>query len=94
MYTRLTVNEIEAVRAVIKKKNLPRTLAALDIGVSVPTLNNMLCPKSQGDFGTNSRIARTVRLYLTRNGSQTCEESKVEDAIIRRAVNRKKRATA
>jgi hypothetical protein len=92
MYTKLAASEIEALSSIIKTKQLPRSLAALDIGVSVPTLNKMLGPKRKGDWATNSNIARTVRLYLTRNGCPCADGSKVIDDIIQRAVNRKKRA--
>jgi hypothetical protein len=94
MYTKLTASELDALKAIIQQKQLPRTLASLDIGVSLPTLNNMIGPKRKGDFGTNSGIARTVRLYLTRNGCSCGEGGKVVDDIIRRAVNRTKRAKA
>jgi hypothetical protein len=91
MYVTVSEAEVKTLAKIVKRKGLPRTLAALDIGVSVPTLNKMLGPRCVGDWPTNSAIAHKLRHYISMNGGRIEMASKAVDELIRRAESIKNR---
>jgi len=88
MKTVLTIDERVDLRTLLENNKMNRVLGAVDIGVSLPTLNNILSPSHKGDYATFTSTARKVRSWMARMAGEPAVQD-IEQQVRARARKRR-----